>query len=130
MIRNINLSYAIRFITVIISLYIGFRLQNYKNNSLDAECSKLSIEIENASYLKCIKKRNLKSVQLLNNFFQFKNWAYEDLGEKPFENCKLERRCYAFQYTAEANTPLEESDGVILHGPNLINMPSRVNYNR
>jgi alpha-1,3-fucosyltransferase len=46
-----------------------------------------------------------------------------------FENCR-EKRCHAFRYASKFQTPLEESDGIIVHSPNLLQMPSKSTYKR
>jgi hypothetical protein len=43
-----------------------------------------------------LKTQNIKSVQLITGRFDWANWGLNELGTKPFENCK-EKRCYAFR---------------------------------
>ncbi len=76
-----------------------------------------------------IHKRNLKAVQILNERFTFKNWALSGLGEEPFRNCK-EKRCYAFKAHKYLQKPLERSDGIMVHIPNLYYLYYLRNYKR
>lgn len=57
-----------------------------------------------------IHAQNLKAVQLLTQYFYFRNWAQTELGQHPFAQCP-EKRCYAFQPNFWFNTPYEDSDG-------------------
>ena len=82
--------------------------------------------------IKKIKEKNLKSIQLLTGRFAFYNWelgevGINNLGEEPFRDCP-EKRCYAFKTYSQ--TPVEKSDGIMVHGPNLWFMPSRSSYKR
>lgn len=79
--------------------------------------------------IKEIHENKLKAVQLLTERFEYKNWGIGDLGQKPFENCE-EKRCYAFKPFRFQQKPLEKSDAVMVHVPNLFYMPSRSNYKR
>lgn len=76
-----------------------------------------------------IRRKNLKSVQLLTGRFNFINWELPELGEVPFQHCP-EKRCYAFRSLPLIHIPNEMSDGVMVHGPNLWYMPSRTSYRR
>ena len=52
----------------------------------------------------------------------FTNWELgHELGEEPFKFCP-EKRCYAFKALI-GQAPYEESDGIMVHGPNLWYMP-------
>ena len=52
----------------------------------------------------------------------FKNWELgHELGVEPFKFCP-EKRCYAFK-ALFGQGPYEESDGIMVHGPNLWYMP-------
>ena len=76
-----------------------------------------------------IKKKNLKSIQLLTGRFHFVNWRLgTELGEIPFANCP-EKRCYAFR-SFLLQKPLEKSDGIMVHVPNLWYMPDKTKYKR
>ena len=69
-------------------------------------------------YINEISKKKLKSIQLLTGYFHYKNWSLgHSLGQEPFKNCP-ETRCYAFQ-TLLIQSPIEKSDGILVHGPNL-----------
>lgn len=76
-----------------------------------------------------IHKRGLKAVQLLTRKFSHLEWGLDKLGERPFEPC-AEKRCYAFKNELVWQTPLEKSDGVMVHLQNLYYMPSRATYRR
>lgn len=76
-----------------------------------------------------INKKDLKSIQLYTGYFHYKNWNVGNtLGKEPFKNCP-EKRCFAFQ-TSLLQSPIEKSDGVLVHGPNLWYMPNRSSYKR
>jgi hypothetical protein len=108
--------FSIIFLLLNISIYF----------KVDQLCAyKLTPYIDNLDLLRCIERRGLKSIQLLTKFFNFKDWAYESLGETPFKYCPGERRCYAFHYVSEYQKPVELSHGIIVHVPNLVEMPSR-----
>ena len=74
------------------------------------------------------RNQNLKYIQLYTGRFDYKNWALPGLGQEAFKNC-AEKRCYAFK-SSFRQIALENSDGVIVHGPNLYNMPDRTKYKR
>lgn len=76
-----------------------------------------------------IHKKNLKAVQLLTDKFTYRNWGVSEMGEKPFATC-AEKRCYAFKPFKIRQRPLEQSDGIMVHVPNLLYMPSRHSYKR
>ena len=77
-----------------------------------------------------IHGKQLKAVQLLTEKFIYKNWGLGDeLGEKVFERCE-EKRCYAFKHSKFLQTPLERSDGIMVHAQNLFYLPSRTSYSR
>jgi alpha-1,3-fucosyltransferase len=77
-----------------------------------------------------LRKKNLKSVHLLTGRFAFPNWQfYDGLGEEPFKNCPV-TRCYAFTSLPFLHIPLEDVDGVMVHGPNLWYMLNRKTYVR
>lgn len=76
-----------------------------------------------------IHSKNLKAVQVLTDKFTYKNWGLYELGVKPFERC-AEKRCYAFKNSKYLQTPLERSDGVMVHVQNLFYMQSRSSYRR
>ncbi len=68
-------------------------------------------------FIHYLKSQNLKAVQLLTGRFLFKNWEFDDLGIEPFKECE-ESRCYAFQ-AMFSQSPIEQADAVVVHGPNL-----------
>lgn len=76
-----------------------------------------------------IQAKNLKAVQVLTEKFTYTSWGVGELGEKPFEKC-TEKRCFAFKQSRFLQTPLEKSDGVMVHVQNLFYMPSRRTYRR
>ncbi len=76
-----------------------------------------------------IRQKNLKSVQMLTGRFAFYQWQFNELGEAPFKHCP-ETRCYAFLTIPAVQTPLEEADGIMVHGPNLWYLPDRKKYKR
>lgn len=76
-----------------------------------------------------LQSNQLKSVQLLTNRFDYINWKLgHGLGLEPFKNCP-EKRCYAFKPFL-FQRPCEKADGVMVHGLNLLHMPSRTSYKR
>ena len=94
------------------------------------DCSKLSlINIIYESDLVCIKEQNLKSVQLLTELYESsENWDGK-IGRDAFKDCP-ESRCFAFRYRSNSQIALESSDGVVVHAPNLHQIPSRETYHR
>jgi len=76
-----------------------------------------------------IHTRNLKAVQIFNDRFTYKNWGLSKLGEEPFKNCK-EKRCYAFKAHKYLQKPVEKSDGIMVHIPNLHYLHFLRNYKR
>jgi alpha-1,3-fucosyltransferase len=83
----------------------------------------------NSRIIDDIHRKNLKAVQLLTEYFIYTNWSLGELGEAPFRGCP-EKRCYAFKPFTFLQTPLERSDAVMVHGPNLFYMPDRKKYKR
>ena len=75
------------------------------------------------------KNKNLKYVQLLTGRFDYINWALPNLGEEAFKNCK-EKRCFAFKPFTIRQKPLEQSDAILVHAPNLYYMPNKKTYKR
>lgn len=76
-----------------------------------------------------LHEQNLKAVQLLTEIFDTQNWAIGELGQAPFKNCQ-EKRCYVFKPFKYSQAPLERSDAVLVHAPDLFNLPSRQVYKR
>jgi len=64
----------------------------------------------------------------LTSYFEFSEWNNK-IGRETFADCR-EKRCFAFRYKSNSQIPLEESDGVIVHAPNLHHFPSRNVYKR
>jgi hypothetical protein len=73
--------------------------------------------------------KNYKSIELYTEVFDYKNWDQPGLGIIPFEKCP-EKRCFAFKSTIIRQKAHEESDGVLVHGPNLWYLPNRKTYRR
>ncbi len=74
------------------------------------------------------KTNSIKYVQLLTGRFLYKDWSLNGLGYEAFKNCK-EKRCFAIKpYFRQI--PIETSDAVVVHAPNLYNMPDRKKYKR
>lgn len=86
-------------------------------------------ELEESLIVQEIHSKNLKAIQLLTQRFYFPNWGLEKLGTHPFSNC-AENRCYAFQPHFWRNKPFEQSDGIMVHVPDLHFMPNRDSYKR
>lgn len=84
---------------------------------------------ESKDIVDIIHGKNLKAVQLLTRKFSHLEWGLGALGQTPFERC-AEKRCYAFKNELFLQTPLEKSDGVMVHLQNLFYMPSRSTYQR
>lgn len=110
----------------ILHLITGYFLVNSfrENNNLNEnqeiiDHKSLSSSIKDKLELKRIEKAGLKSVQTLTNLFDSETWEYGKLGTTPFEKC-AEKRCFAFKHNLNWQTPLEESNGVIVHAPNLL----------
>jgi len=89
------------------------------------------LAIDEDEIIDTIHKNNLKAVQLLTGRFSTNDWSntLAHLGEYPFQNCP-EKRCYAFKPFYFRQKPIETSDAVIVHVPNLLYMPSKKNYKR
>lgn len=130
--KNIKLVYVVVVLVAYLKIFAedGYSFQTKLNIINNLNCSQLNPDIANPRNLECIKRQNLKTVQLLTDFFHFKNWNHDELGQKPFENCQFEKKCYAFKYISEFQTPLEQSDGVLVHIHDLVNMPKRNSYYR
>jgi hypothetical protein len=95
------------------------------------DCSKLSGNLDNPDYLSCVSALGLKSVQIITETYPFAtNRLDVPLGRSPFDYCMFETRCYAFRYTSKFQTALPQSDGVIVHMPDLVRLPSRSSYHR
>ena len=61
--------------------------------------------------------------------FDYKDWGEPNgLGLAPFEKCP-EKRCFAFKPYFRQKAE-ELADGVLVHGPNLLNLPDRNAYKR
>ena len=76
-----------------------------------------------------ISLHDFKSIQLLTDRFDWDNWGFNTLGKDQFKNCE-EKRCYIFKSDRYFQTPLENSDAILIHGPNLWYMPNKLNYKR
>ena len=76
-----------------------------------------------------IHKRNLKAVQLLTERFNWQNWGLGELGEAPFSRC-AEKRCFAFKPFRLVQRPLEKSDAVLVHLPNLFYLSQYAKHKR
>lgn len=89
------------------------------------------ISLDEDDIIGSIHKNNLKAVQLLTGRFSANDWntLIPQLGEFPFRNCP-EKRCYAFKPFYFRQKPLESSDAVLVHVPNLLYMPSKSSYTR
>ena len=89
------------------------------------------LAIDEDEIIDSIHKNNLKAVQLLTGYFSKNDWSntLARLGEYPFQNCP-EKRCYAFKPFFFRQKPIEKSDAVIVHVPNLLYMLSKKNYRR
>lgn len=127
---RITLKRVVYFLGAFVLFYIfsyWFKPPLIINN---VDCSKLFYNLDDFRYLACIRAQNLKSVQILTEYYPFASGRYDELGRAPFEYCQKETRCYAFRYTNTYQTPLEDSDGVILHMPDLVNLPPREIYRR
>jgi alpha-1,3-fucosyltransferase len=74
------------------------------------------------------ENKNLKYIQLYTGVFDYKDWGQPGLGTVPFKNCP-EKRCYAFKPFIRQKA-LEQSDGVLVHGPNLWYLPDKKTYKR
>lgn len=133
-----------------IFLLIGFYSINLENSSptivrdSDAVCDELmrTNRLTDRRFLvECINRarrghgRALKSIQVLTQFYDWIYWKDEQLGERAFENCS-QKACFAFRYESSSwngrrmQEAVEESDGVIVHAPNLLTVPSRHDYKR
>ncbi len=85
-------------------------------------------EVNEENIVEWIHIKNLKAVQVYNERFTFDNWGLKELGEYPFHRCK-EKRCFAFKPFKYTQRALENSDGVMVHVPNLFYL-NRKNYER
>lgn len=107
-------------------IYSAYLIFNRKDDSI---CQKLNFFVEDESYLNCIRKNNLKSVQLLTEHFDSSAEWYNLKKGNPFKGCP-ESRCFAFRYKPNSHKALERSDGVIVHVPNLYRLTWRNGYQR
>ena len=81
--------------------------------------------------LRQLNASNIKSIQLYTKFYSWPHWRQSGLGSKPFENCPVYTSCYAFRMSDKhGQKALEQSDGVLVHIPNLIQLPSRNDFKR
>lgn len=135
---EIRTDFKILFALILITVLSFFYYQKYinKNDSkiknLDDLLSQLEHNQSHAQFLATIKASKLKSIQLLTSYYGWGDWYhFGGLGQKPFENCTKERRCYAFRLPNNmGQKALEQSDGVLVHIPNLNQLPSRKTYKR
>jgi hypothetical protein len=72
--------------------------------------------------------RDYKVLQLLTREFLNKTWpndpaSINKLEEGPFKSCPGEKRCYLLSAFKNLQQPLEESDAVLVHLPNLVRLP-------
>jgi hypothetical protein len=77
-------------------------------------------------------KNNLKTIQLLTGRYNHWHWGFgggEHLGVEPFRKCYF-NNCYAFKPYWLRQAPLEKSDAVLVHAPNLFYMLDKSNYAR
>ena len=116
--KNIFLVFNILLFVTLIHIFYNF-ISIYQINN-NTNHIKLSATPSN--------QNQIKYVQLLTGRFDYKYWSLSGLGSEAFKNCK-EKRCYAIQ-PFYRQIALETSDAIIVHGPNLYNMPNRNNYKR
>lgn len=135
MIRKIFI-FILLFITFIYS-YIFLIIHN-QNEFLPTFLSMKIFEIyakrnEYSLLLAELNAANIKSVQLYTNYYDYPTWPKwwkMGLGNKPFEDCPV-YKCFAFKLPDEmGQIALEQSDGIMVHLPNLIRLPPRDIYKR
>jgi hypothetical protein len=107
-----NLKYMLSFLIILVVFKL---IYEYK-------------KVEEEDIVEWIQKKNLKAIQLYNERFTFDNWGLSELGEYPFRQCK-EKRCFAFKPFKYIQRALENSDGVMVHIPNLFHL-NKNNYKR
>lgn len=120
----------IKLIYLILILYIINRDSNKSGREIRLDCNDLSPNIDDPNKLECIRRLNLKPIQVLTRLFRSETWEYASLGRTPFEQCQGSSRCYAFKYTRGFQVPLENSDAILVHSHDLVFMTNRSRYRR
>lgn len=128
-----SLQLLIFFVLFLIQIFYILRFKypiNYGDELKQCSTNKLTNQISDRKQINCINRHHgLKSVQVLTQFYDWQFWKDDFLGRKPFENCS-QKACFAFRYHSSRQEAFEESDGVIVHAPNLLYLPSRSDYKR
>jgi hypothetical protein len=75
-----------------------------------------------------LHEQNIKVVQLLTPKYGSERWGFKFLGEAPFEACSV-KNCFAFKSNVK-NNPLEKSDAILVHAPDLYDTLWKRNYKR
>jgi len=111
--RSIKITFAIIFTLALFHYYYEY------------------IAIDEDEIIDTIHKNNLKAIQLLTGRFSSNDWSssHPRLGEQPFQHCP-EKRCYAFKPFYFRQKPIEKSDAIVVHVPNLLFMTSKKSYKR
>jgi hypothetical protein len=111
--------FKLQYLKYLLSILIAFVIFEliYEYNTIDEH-----------DIIEMIHRKNLKAVQIYNERFTFDNWGLREFGEYPFHRCK-EKRCFAFKPFKYTQRALENSDGVMVHVPNLFYL-NRNSYKR
>lgn len=129
--KSINLILIACVILIFIIYYQFILNSNYlavKNlNQLIEEYDKAANYTE---LLALLKSSNIKSIQVYTNYYGWA-WKHVGFGHKAFQDCPKEKRCYSFKLPGSmGQQALEKSDGVLVHLPNLVQLPSKTYYKR
>jgi alpha-1,3-fucosyltransferase len=129
---------SITFLVLTPCNYIYKRLKR-KNFILFIICSILLLkvafyfEFESSSdkahrLIQLAHSRDYKVLQLLTQEFLNKTWpndpqSINKLDETPFKACPSEKRCYLLNAFKSWQQPIEASDAILVHLPNLVRLP-------
>jgi hypothetical protein len=72
--------------------------------------------------------QDIKVVQLLTPKYGSEKWGFEFLGETPFNGCSV-KNCFALKSFIK-DRPLEKSDAILVHAPDLYEASWKNGYNR